>query len=203
MKSAEIMLPGDTPMPPLVVDGEASAYRRTHWTTRELVTIGVFATIIKASTIMLAYAGGGMNPVTLAAKNCLYATLMIVLLHKVPRTWTMTLAVGITSLISLLLMGQGILHGPATVVACLLGEGAISMLGGYGRTRNIVVGVMVAEIASKAAGLGLSWLVMREQPGMLIVATVFVAIGAIGTFLGSITGIRFMKELRHAGIIIH
>jgi energy-coupling factor transport system substrate-specific component len=174
-----------------------------YWTTRELVTIGVFATVIKASTIMVAYMGGGMNPVTLAAKNCLYATLMIVLLHKVPKTWTMTLAVGMTSLVSLLLMGQGILHGPATVAACLVGEGAIYLLGGYGRTRNIVAGVLIAELSSKAVGLCISWLVMREQPGMLAMATVFVIIGAAGTFLGATTGVRFMKELRHAGIISH
>ncbi len=180
---------------------DAAPARKPYWSTRELVTIGVFATVIKASTIMVAYMGGGMNPVTLAAKNCLYATLMIVLLHKVPRAWTMTLAVSMTALVSLLLMGQGILHAPAAIVACLLGEGAIRALGGYGSTRNIVIGVLIAELAAKAAGLGISWLVMREQPGMLVTATVFVIIGATGTFLGSFTGVRFMKELRHAGII--
>lgn len=180
---------------------DAPTVPKPYWNTRELVTIGVFATVIKASTIMVAYMGGGMNPVTLAAKNCLYATLMIVLLHKVPRAWTMTLAVGMTALVSLLLMGQGILHGPATVAACLLGEGAIRILGGYGKTYALVVGVLVAELASKAAGLTISWMVMREQPGMLATATVFVIIGAFGTVIGSFTGVRFMKELRHAGII--
>ncbi len=177
--------------------------RKPYWDTRELVTIGVFATVIKASTIMVAYMGGGMNPVTLAAKNCLYATLMIVLLHKVPRAGAMTLAVGMTTLVSLLLMGQGILHGPAAILACLLGEGVIFALGGYGKTRNIVAGVLVAELAAKAAGLGISWMVMREQPGMLVTATAFVTIGAVGTLAGSVTGVRFMKELRHAGIISH
>lgn len=178
-----------------------SSTRKPYWSTRELVTVGVFATVIKASTIMVAYMGGGMNPVTLAAKNCLYATLMIVLLHKVPRAWTMTLAVGMTSLVSLLLMGQGVLNAPAAVLACLLGEGVIRVLGGYGSTRNIVVGVLIAELAAKAAGLGISWLVMREQPGMMVIATVFVIIGAAGTLIGGFTGVRFMKELRHAGII--
>ncbi len=179
----------------------AASARKPYWSTRELVTVGVFATVIKASTIMVAYMGGGMNPVTLAAKNCLYATLMIVLLHKVPRAWTMTLAVTVTSLVSLLLMGQGILQGPATVVACLLGEGVIWALGGYGSTRNIVIGVLIAEFAAKAATLGLSWLIMREQPGMLVTATIFVIIGAVGTVIGGFTGVRFMRELRHAGII--
>jgi energy-coupling factor transport system substrate-specific component len=176
---------------------------KNHWTVRELVAIGVFATVIKASALMVAYMGGGMNPITLALKNCLYVTLMVVLLHKVPKTWTMTLAVGITSLVSLLLMGQGVLHGPATFVACLLGEGVLFTLGGYGRTRNILAGILTAELFSKALGLSISWLTMREQPAMLITATLFICIGAIGTFLGCFTGVRFMKELRHAGIISH
>ncbi len=188
-----------TPLP----EATALPARKPHWSTRELVTIGVFATVIKASTLMVAYMGGGMNPVTLAAKNCLYVTLMIVLLHKVPRRWTLTLAVSITSLISLLLMGQGVLHGPATVLACLVGEGALFLLGGYGKTRNIVAGVLTAELFSKTLGLAISWLTMREQPGLLISATVFILVGATGTFLGAPAGVRFIKELRHAGIISH
>lgn len=172
-----------------------------HWSTRELVTIGVFATVIKAVTIMVAYMGGGMNPVTLAAKNCLYVMLMIVLLHKVPRPWTMSLAVTITALVSLLLMGQGVLHAPGAVLAAFIGEAVVLLLGGYGRTRNIVAGVITAELFAKAIGLALSWLFMREQPGMLVPATIFILIGTTGTFLGAFAGVRFMRELRHAGII--
>lgn len=175
--------------------------RPAHWTTRELVTIGIFATVIKASAIMVAYMGGGMNPVTLAAKNCLYVTLMIVLLHKVPRPWTMTLAVAMTALVSLLLMGQGALHAPGAIVGAVIGEGLILALGGYGKTRNLVAGIITAELLAKAFSLGVSWLAMREQPAMLIPATIFVIIGAVGTILGAFVGVRFMKELRHAGII--
>ena len=182
---------------------KAKAARRPRWSTRELVTIGVFATVIKASALMVAYMGGGMNPLTLAIKNCLFVTLMIVLLHKVPRLWTMTLAVGITSLVSLLLMGQAVLHGPAAFVACLVGEGVIWLLGGYGKTRNIVAGVLTAELLTKFLGLTISWLTMREQPGMLITVSIFICIGITGTILGSFTGVRFTKELRHAGIISH
>ena len=172
-----------------------------HWSTRELVTIGVFATVIKASAIMVAYMGGGMNPVTLAAKNCLYVVLMLVLLHKVPRLGTMTLAVSITALVSLLLMGQGVMHAPGAVAGAILGEALILLMGGYGKTRNIVAGIITAELSTKAIGLGLSWLAMREQPGLLVTAALFVLIGAVGTFIGAFVGVRFMKELRHAGII--
>ncbi|MDR2799890.1 MAG: MptD family putative ECF transporter S component [Desulfovibrio sp.] len=171
------------------------------WTTRDLVTVGVFATVIKAATILVALAGGGMNPVTLVIKNCLYVTLMLVLLHKVPRPLTLLLAVGTTSLVSLLLLGQGVLLVPAALLACLLGEGVITLLGGYGRTRNLIAGILTAELFAKAFGLGLSWLSMREQPAMLVPAAMFIAIGSAGTFLGCFTGVRFMKELRHAGII--
>lgn len=189
-----------------IIQGPAtpSAFAATtqgRWSTRELVTIGIFATVIKASAIMVAFMGGGMNPITLAAKNCLYVTLMLVLLHKVPRPWTMTLAVAVTSLVSLLLMGQGILHAPTAIVGAVAGEGLIRLMGGYGKTRNLVAGILTAEILTKAMGLALSWLAMREQPGMIIPAAIFVLIGSTGAFIGALTGIRFIKELRHAGVI--
>ena len=172
-----------------------------HWTTQELVTIGVFAAVIKATTLLVAYFGGGMNPLTLMAKNCVFAILMIVLLHKVSKTGTLTLATGITSLVSLLLMGQGILYLPAAIITCLFAELFILMLGGYTKTRNIVLGVLLFELGSKCLSLFIAWLSMREQPGMLVTVVFFVAIGSIGTFIGLGLGVRFMKELRHAGII--
>lgn len=176
-------------------------WRIQPWTSRELVTIGVFAAIIKASTILVAMLGGGMNPVSLLAKNCLYVTLMVVLMHKVPRTGTLALTAGLTALVSLLILGQGMLSAPAAILAALLGEGLILLLGGYSKGRNIVIGLIFAELATKAASLGISWLAMREQPGMVVVASIFVSIGALGSFIGGWTGLRFTKELRHAGLI--
>lgn len=175
----------------------------THWTTQELVTIGVFAAVIKASTILVAYMGGGMNPVSLMAKNCLYAMLMIVLLHKVPKVGTLTLAAFITAFVSLLLMGQGVLHTPGVLLACVIAEIAVMLAGGYGKTRNIILGVLVLEMCSKAVSFCISWLMFRENPGMLFTVALFVAIGCIGTFVGLVLGNTFMKELRHAGIISH
>lgn len=176
----------------------------THWTTQELVTIGVFTTVIKVSTLLVAYMGGGMNPVTLMAKNGLFAMLMIVLLHKVPRTGTLTLASLISVFVSLLLMGQGILHTPGTLLACGAAEGVILLLGGYTRTRAIVWGgVLALEGCSKLLSLAVSWLVLREQPGMLVMVAAFVAVGSVGSVPGLGLGVRFMKELRHAGIISH
>lgn len=172
-----------------------------HWTTQELVTLGVFAAVIKASTLIVAYMGGGMNPVTLMAKNCLFATLMIVLLHKIPKIGTLTLATVINSLVSFLIMGQGVVSTLALPLICFLAEGLMFLLGGYGKSRNILIGVLVLEICSKATGLGLAWLMTREQPGLLVVVSIFIAIGTLGTLLGLYTGLKFTKELRHAGII--
>lgn len=173
------------------------------WSSRELVTIGVFAAIIKASTILVALLGGGMNPITLLAKNALYITLMIVLMHKVRRSGTLLLTTTLTALVSLLILGQGMISAPAAISVAFIGEGIIMALGGYKKSRNIVIGLILTELMTKAVGLGISWLAMREQPGMLVVASIFVAIGSVGCFIGAWAGIRFMKELRHAGLIVH
>lgn len=45
-----------------------------HWTIQELVTIGVFAAASKVITMVIALAGGGMNPVTLLIKNLVFTT---------------------------------------------------------------------------------------------------------------------------------
>ena len=64
---------------------------KRHWEARELVLVGVFAAAAKLSSLLIALAGGGMNPVGLIAKNLVYTTLMIVLLTKVPKHGTLLL----------------------------------------------------------------------------------------------------------------
>ena len=172
-----------------------------HWSTQELVTIGVFAAVTKLTTLLVAFAGGGMNPASLIAKNCLFAMLMIVLLHKVPKIGTLTLATLVGALVALLLMGQGVMHAPGAIFICLLADGLVHILGGYGKTRNLVIGILVYEIGAKAIGIFFSWLTLREQPALMIPIASFIAIGCIGTFLGLAFGVRFTRELRRAGII--
>mgnify|MGYP007091287558 CR=1 FL=1 len=46
--------------------------RKRHWEARELVLVGVFAAAAKLSSLLIALAGGGMNPVSLVAKNLVY-----------------------------------------------------------------------------------------------------------------------------------
>lgn len=174
-----------------------------HWPTQELVTIGVFAAVMKASSVLVALMGGGMNPLTLIAKNCLFAMFMIVLLHKVPRTGSLTLVVLINTLVSMLLMVHSVFSVVGFFLVCILAEGVIAVCGGYRKTTAIVIGVLFFELGSKAFSLFISYLAMREQPGLLLTVTAFVAIGAIGTFAGLLCGVRFTKELRHAGILSH
>ncbi len=176
-------------------------FKTTYWSAQELVTIGVFAAVIKVSTLLVALMGGGMNPLTLVAKNCLFIMLLVVLLHKVPRLGTLTLVNLIHILVSFLLMGQGMLSIPAIVVVCLLAEGLIYIAGGYKKLSALLLGIIFADFASKGVSLLLSYLAVREQGGMILMAALFVMIGSFGSLIGLYCGVRFTKELRHAGLI--
>ena len=49
--------------------------------------------------------------------------------------------------------------------------------------------------------LGMSWLTLRESPGMLVPVAIIVALGYAGSFMGLFSGVRAVRELRHAGIV--
>ena len=89
------------------------------------------------------------------------------------------------------------------LVVCLIAEAVVRLAGGQRKIRNIALGGLVLELCAKAVSFGISWLMLRENPGMLFTVGLFVAIGSIGTFIGLVLGTTFMKELRHAGIISH
>ena len=57
--------------------------KKRYFNCRELVVIGVFAASVKVVTMLIALAGGGLNPVSLILKNLVFTTLMVVLLYKV------------------------------------------------------------------------------------------------------------------------
>lgn len=46
----------------------------------DLVFIGVFATAAKISSVVIALAGGGIDPLALIAKNIIVAVLLVVLM---------------------------------------------------------------------------------------------------------------------------
>ncbi len=51
----------------------------SYWELRELVVIGVFSAVAKVTSLLVALAGGGMNPLTLILKSLLFTTFCIVL----------------------------------------------------------------------------------------------------------------------------
>ncbi|OPL14051.1 MAG: hypothetical protein AVO34_06000 [Firmicutes bacterium ML8_F2] len=60
--------------------------------------------MIKAASLLISLVGGDMNPLTLLLKNFVFTKLILVLLHKVRKPGTLTLAVGISALVAVLLM---------------------------------------------------------------------------------------------------
>jgi energy-coupling factor transport system substrate-specific component len=100
-------------------------------------------------------------------------------------------------------MGGGFLLLPPMLLAGILAEGLIVFLGGYRKTVTIILGVALYDLVFKSGSLGVSWLFVREQPQILWVTTIMVAIGYSGAIMGLFAGLKFVKELRHAGIVRH
>ncbi len=175
--------------------------RKTYWQLQDLVTIGVFAAVTKVSSLLVALVGGGMNPLTMILKNLIFTTLVLVLLYKMGKFGTLILFVLVNTIISMLLMGGNVFLLPSMLLAGLIAEGVIVLLGGYTKSLVLVLGVGLYDLLYKSSALGLSWLYMREQQELMVMATAAVIIGYIGSLIGLFTGILFVKELRHACII--
>ena len=61
----------------------SQVFNRHYWSAQELVVLGVFSAAAKLSTLLVALVGGGMNPVSLLAKNLIFTTLLVVMLITV------------------------------------------------------------------------------------------------------------------------
>lgn len=174
---------------------------KRYWQARELVLIGVFAAAAKLSSLLIALAGGGMNPVSLVAKNLVYTTLIIVLLTKVPKPGTLLLFTVISMIVSVCLMGGSLTLLPAALAGALLGELGVRMTGGASKPWGPWIGVAIYDLASKGVSLGVSYLFMRESPALMTMVVPIVLVG----YLGSLGGLWFagktVKELRHAGFV--
>lgn len=169
------------------------------WQVRELVMVGVFSAAAKVSSLAVALVGGGMNPVTLLAKNCIFTTLLIILLFKVRKPGTLLLFMAINFLISLLLLGGSVTLLASLVIGAFAAEGAIRLGGGMDRPWGPFLGVALYDLLSKGLSLGMTWLVSRENPAVLYVVVPFVAIGYLGSIIGLFTGRKAVQELRRAG----
>ena len=99
---------------------ESKQNKPPYWNVRELVVIGIFAAVIKVSSILVALVGGGMNPLTLIMKNLLFTTLLVVLLYKLRKFGTLTLLLGVSALVSAMLLGGSLVLIPASILAGLL-----------------------------------------------------------------------------------
>ncbi len=172
-----------------------------YWSAHELVVIGVFSAAAKISTLLVALAGGGMNPVSLLLKNLVFTTLLIVMLYKVRKPGTLLLFVLINMLVSALLLGASLTLLPAMLAAALVAETAAALTGGYARPWGPLVAVAVFDLLFRVCSLGVSWLYMRENPAMLLAAVPIVTLGYAGALIGLFTGVRAVRELRHAGIV--
>ena len=175
--------------------------KKRYFNCRELVVLGVFAAAAKVVTLVIALAGGGLNPVSLVLKNLVFTTLLIVLLYKVRKFGTLSLFATISGLISFLLLGGGITSIPTTLTAAIAAEFIVLMTGGFKRFYAPVLAVFLYDLISKLLSLGVSYVIMRESPGLMVIVVVIVGVGYIGSLIGLYTGVRSARELKHAGII--
>ena len=87
------------------------------------------------------------------------------------------------------------------LLAGFCAEGLILVSGSYRTPACLVGGVAAFDLLYRLGSLGLSWLFVREQPQLMWLVTIMVAIGYSGALAGLYVGTRFIKELRHAGIV--
>lgn len=174
--------------------------RKKSWEVRELVLIGVFSVTIKVSTMAVALAGGGMNPVTLLLKNCLFTTLLVVLLAKVRKSGSLLLFTAVNLVVSLLLMGGSVTLLAPLLLAALFAEWGTHLCGGLERSWGPFVAVGLYDCSAKALSIAILWLFSRENPALLYVVGPFVAFGYLGSIAGLYVGYKALKELRHAGL---
>ena len=184
-----------------MISAEKEISIKRHWSAQDLVLLGVFAAATKISTLLVALAGGGMNPVSLLMKNLIFTTLLVVMLYKIRKSGTLILFVIVNVLISTLLLGASITLLPSMLLAAILGEALILLLGGMQKAWAPVLAVFVYDLASKILSVFVSWLFMRENPALLYMILPILVIGYVGSFLGLFSGLRAVKELSHAGIV--
>ena len=89
----------------------------------------------------------------------------------------------------------------AMLLAAGCAEAAMACSGGMRKPWAPVLGVAVYDLTSKVFSLCVSWLFMRESPALLYVIVPIVVIGYVGSLCGLFSGVRAVRELRHAGIV--
>lgn len=172
-----------------------------YWSIQELVTIGVFAAAAKVITMVVALAGGGMNPVTLLIKNLIFTTFFIVMLYKVRKSGTIMLFTFVSLIVSLLLMGAEASTSLGMFMASFIGEFFILLCGGMKNKYAPIIGVAAFDLSYRVLSMFIAYIVMRETPEIVYAVMPIIAIGYLGAVIGLYTGTKAVKELRYAGIV--
>ena len=177
--------------------------RRFYWDTESLVVVGLFTALSKVASLLVALLGGGMNPFTLFLKNGIATALLVVLVARVRKFGVLALYVLVGQIISFLIAGGGMsMLLPCFLIAALVSDALIAACGGYRRMAAVLMGVAFYDLIGRAISLGYSFLHARENMAMVMVAGVFIVLGYLGCLvIGLPCGAKFVKELRHAGII--
>lgn len=198
--------PGTAPAFPAGAGSERTEGARGggfYWDTESLIVVGLFTALGKAASLLVALLGGGMNPVTLLLKNGIATALLVVMLARVRRFGTLALYTLVAQVISFLMTG-GIMVGtlPFYLLGALAADALIACCGGYRRIGAVLLGVAVYDALGRMLSIALSFLMARENVGMVGVGAAIVTFGYLGCLLiGLPCGAKFVKELRHAGII--
>ncbi len=172
-----------------------------YWENIDLISVGTFAALIRVSTYLISICGGGMNPLAFILKNIIGISLIVVLCHKVTRFGVLTLYSAVTYLFSMIISGSFTLSMPVVLIFALLSDTLMYFGGRKKRLGAVLFSVIFYEIGTKLFGLAYSFLFVREDIRLLIMPTIVVVIGLIGSFIGLYSGAKLLKELRHAGII--
>jgi len=177
--------------------------RKFYWTTEHLVLVGIFSALIRLSSLAIGLIGGGPNPFSLFIRNGLTTALLIVLVCRVRKFGVLCLYCFVNIVISFFMSGSSLIFlAPANLLAAIASDGLIAAAGGYKNTGSVLAGVALYDLLSRAISLGFSLLVMRENMQLFAAGAFMITLGYFGSLvIGLPAGYKFVKELRHAGLI--
>lgn len=180
-----------------------SALKKFYWTTEHLVLVGIFSALIRLSSLAIGLVGGGPNPVSLFVRNGLTTALLIVLVCRVRKFGVLCLYCFVNIVISFFMSGSVLIFlAPANIIAALASDLVIAAAGGYKNTLSVLAGVALYDLLSRGIALGFSFLVMRENLQLVAAGAMMIVLGYLGNLIvGLPAGYKFVKELRHAGLI--
>ena len=190
-------------MSALLESTPSSTVKKFYWTTEHLVLVGIFSALIRISGLAISLIGGGPNPIALFLRNGLTTALLVVLVCRVRKFGVLSLYCLVNVVISFFMSASIMVFLlPAQLAAAVLSDLIIAAAGGYRNTLSVIAGVAMYDLFSRATSLGVSYLFMRENLQLFAAGVFMITLGYFGSLLvGLPAGYKFVKELRHAGLI--